>query len=70
MTGSSPCARDMSVRGIQAFLAENYGIEVSPDVISSVIDEVMAEALTRCPRPPLVLGDRIDAQFASISLLL
>jgi len=39
-------ARGMSVREIQAFLAEHYGTEVSPDFISSVTDEVMAEALS------------------------
>lgn len=33
-------ARGMSVRKIQAFLAESYGTEVSPDFISSVTDEV------------------------------
>src|SRR6202012_2966511 len=38
-------ARGMSVREIQAFLAESYGTEVSPDFISSVTDEVMAETL-------------------------
>ncbi|MBB5467175.1 transposase-like protein [Paraburkholderia sp. CI2] len=38
-------ARSMSVREIQAFLAESYGTEVSPDFISSVTDEVMAETL-------------------------
>ncbi len=37
-------ARGMSVREIQAFLVEHYGTEVSPDFISSVTDEVMAEA--------------------------
>ena len=37
-------ARGMSVREIQGFLAEHYGTEVSPDFISSVTDEVMAEA--------------------------
>lgn len=31
----------MSVHEIQAFLAERYGTEMSPDFISSVIDEVM-----------------------------
>ena len=39
-------ARGMSVREIQGFLAEHYGTEVSPDFISSVTDEVMAEALS------------------------
>jgi putative transposase len=30
------CARDMTVREIQGFLAEQYGTEVVPDFISSV----------------------------------
>jgi transposase-like protein len=33
----------MSVREIQAFLAEQYGTDVSPDFISSVTDQVMDE---------------------------
>ena len=41
----------MSVREIQAFLAESYGTEVSPDFISSVTDEVMAETLAWQNRP-------------------
>jgi len=36
-------ARGMTVREIQGFLAEQYGTAVSPDFISSVTDEVMAE---------------------------
>ncbi|MFS2048603.1 transposase [Variovorax sp. Varisp41] len=36
-------ARGMTVREIQAFLAEQYATEVSPEFISSVTDEVMAE---------------------------
>jgi transposase-like protein len=36
--------RGVSVREIQGFLAEHYGTEVSPAFISSVTDEVMAEA--------------------------
>jgi putative transposase len=36
-------ARGMTVREIQGFLAEHYGTQVSPDFISSVTDEVMAE---------------------------
>lgn len=39
-------ARGMSVREIQAFLADQYGTEVSPDFISSVTDKVMAETIT------------------------
>jgi putative transposase len=33
----------MTVREIQAFLAEQYGTEVSPEFISSVTDAVMEE---------------------------
>lgn len=44
-------ARGMSVREIRAFLAESYGTEVSPDFISSVTDEVMAEAIAWQSRP-------------------
>jgi transposase-like protein len=37
--------RGMSIREIQAFLAESYRTEGSPDFISSVTDEVMADAI-------------------------
>jgi putative transposase len=36
-------ARRMTVREIQAFLAEQYGTKVSPEFISSVTDALMAE---------------------------
>src|SRR5574343_719791 len=36
-------ARGMTVREIQAFLAEQYGTEVSPDFISTVTSEVWSE---------------------------
>ena len=36
-------ARGMTVREIQAFLAEMYAVEVSPDLISTVTDAVQAE---------------------------
>ena len=36
-------ARGMTVREIQAFLAEQYAAEVSPEFISSVTDAVMGE---------------------------
>jgi putative transposase len=39
-------ARGMTVREIQGFLAEQYGTEVSPDLISSVTDAVMGEVTT------------------------
>jgi transposase-like protein len=38
-------ARGMSVREIQGIIRESYGTQVSPDFISSVTDEVMAETL-------------------------
>ena len=36
-------ARGMTVREIQGFLAEMYGVEVSPDVIRTVTDGIVAE---------------------------
>lgn len=36
-------ARGMTVREIQGFLAEQYGTDVSPEFISSVIDAVISE---------------------------
>jgi len=44
-------ARGMSVRDIQAQLSELYGTEVSPDLISTVTDEVFAEVQTWQARP-------------------
>jgi putative transposase len=44
-------ARGMSVRDIQAQLTELYGTEVSPDLISSVTDEVFAEVQAWQARP-------------------
>lgn len=63
-------ARGMSVREIQAFLAESYGTEVSPDFISSVTDEVMAEAITWQNRPlevmyPVVFFDALRVKIRS-----
>ena len=54
----------MSVREIQAFLAESYGTEVSPDFISSVTDEVMTETIAWQNRPleamyPVVFFDAL-----------
>jgi putative transposase len=61
-------ARGMSVREIQAFLAEAYGTEVSPDFISSVTDEVMAETLAWQNRPlepmyPVVFFDALRVKI-------
>jgi putative transposase len=63
-------ARGMSVREIQAFLAETYGTEVSPDFISSVTDEVMAETLAWQSRPlepmyPVVFFDALRVKIRS-----
>src|SRR5690606_17029929 len=44
-------ARGMSVREIQAFLAETYGTDVSPELISEVTDEVMTETVAWQNRP-------------------
>lgn len=61
-------ARGMSVREIQGFLAEHYGTEVSPEFISSVTDEVMAEALSWQSRPletmyPVVFFDALRVKI-------
>jgi putative transposase len=61
-------ARGMSVREIQAFLAESYGTDVSPDFISSVTDEVMAETLAWQSRPlepvyPVVFFDALRVKI-------
>ena len=57
-------ARGMTVREIQAFLAEQFGNEVSPDFISSVTDAVMAEVTAWQARPlepmyPVVFFDAL-----------
>lgn len=44
-------ARGMSVRDIQAQLSELYGTEISPDLVSSVTDAVVAEVQTWQSRP-------------------
>jgi transposase-like protein len=61
-------ARGMSVREIQAFIAEHYGTQVSPDFISSVTDEVMAEATAWQSRPldpmyPVVFFDALRVKI-------
>lgn len=57
-------ARGMTVREIQAFLAEQYGTEVSPEFISSVTDAVMSEVTAWQARPlelmyPVVFFDAL-----------
>ena len=61
-------ARGMTVREIQAFLAEQYGCEVSPDFISSVTDAVMAEVTAWQARPlepmyPVVFFDALRVKI-------
>ncbi len=61
-------ARGMTVREIQAFLAEQYATEVSPEFISSVTDEVMAEVTTWQSRPlepmyPVVFFDALRVKI-------
>jgi transposase-like protein len=63
-------ARGMSVREIQGFIAESYGTQVSPDFISSVTEEVMAEALAWQSRPleqmyPVVFFDALRVKIRS-----
>jgi len=61
-------ARGMTVREIQAFLREQYGTEVSPDLISTVTDEVMAEVTAWQARPlepmyPVVFFDALRVKI-------
>ena len=61
-------ARGMTVREIQAFLAEMYAVEVSPDFISSVTDAVMAEVAAWQSRPlepmyPVVFVDALRVKI-------
>jgi transposase-like protein len=61
-------ARGMTVREIQGFLAEQYGTEVSPEFISSVTDEVMAEVMAWQNRPlepmyPVIFFDALRVKI-------
>ena len=61
-------ARGMSVREIQAFLKEMYAVDVSPDLISRVTDEVMAEVTQWQTRPlepmyPVVFFDALRVKI-------
>lgn len=64
-------ARGLSVREIQAHLEEIYGTEVSPDLISTVTDEVLDEvrAWHECPKAIKASGcglsHRLFGRFAS-----
>ena len=61
-------ARGMTVRDIQAFLAEQYATEVSPEFISSVTDAVMGEVTAWQARPleamyPVVFFDALRVKI-------
>jgi putative transposase len=61
-------ARGLTVREIQAFLAEMYATEVSPDLISAVTDAVVAEVTPWQTRPlealyPVVFFDALRVKI-------
>ena len=61
-------ARGMTVREMQGFLADQYGVDVSPDLISSVTDAVMAEVGAWQTRPlepmyPVVFFDALRVKI-------
>src|ERR671913_928321 len=61
-------ARGMTVREIQGFLEEMYAIEVSPDLISTVTDAVVAEVTAWQSRPlermyPVVFFDALRVKI-------
>ena len=61
-------ARGMTVREIQGFLAEMYAVEVSPDLISTVTDAIVAEVVAWQARPlepmyPVVFFDALRVKI-------
>ena len=61
-------ARGMTMREIQGFLLESYGVEVSPEFISSVTDAVMEEVTAWQSRPlevmyPVVFFDALRVKI-------
>ena len=61
-------ARGLTVREIQGYLAETYGTEVSPDLISTVTDGVLAEVTAWQARPlepvyPVVFFDALRVKI-------
>jgi transposase-like protein len=61
-------ARGMTMREIQAFLEEQYGVEVSPELISTVTDAVMSEVTAWQSRPlepmyPVVFFDALRVKI-------
>jgi putative transposase len=67
-------ARGMSTRDIRAHLTELYGVEVSPDFISTVTDEVMAEVTAWQSRPlesiyPVIFFDALRVKMRDDGLV-
>ena len=61
-------ARGMTVREIQGFLADMYSVEVSPDLISTVTDGIVAEVTAWQTRPlealyPVVFFDALRVKI-------
>lgn len=61
-------ARGMTMREVQGFLAETYGVEVSPEFISSVTDAVIDEIMAWQSRPlepmyPVVFFDALRVKI-------
>ena len=67
-------ARGMTVREIQAFLVDCYAVEVSPDLISTVTDAVVAEIAAWHARPlermyPVVFFDALRVKIRDEGLV-
>lgn len=67
-------ARGMTVRDIQGFLRESYGVEVSAEFISCVTDAVMAEVTNWQTRPleamyPVVFFDALRVKISEDALV-
>jgi putative transposase len=67
-------ARGMTVREVQAHLREMYAVDVSPDLISSVTDAVMAEVSAWQSRPlepmyPVVFFDALRVKIREDGLV-
>jgi len=67
-------ARGMSVREIQGFLREMYAVEVSPDLISQITNEVMDEVTQWQVRPletmyPVVFFDALRVKIREDSVV-
>ena len=67
-------ARGMTVREVRGFLADQYGVDVSPEFISSVTDAVMAEVGAWQARPlepmyPVVFFDALRVKIREDALV-